>query len=109
MFDFLSMADDYEERKIERFEGLGMVIDTCRVTDSDDPFETAVQHPNYHDNDWVIVETYSDKDSAVEGHKKWVDIMTTNPPSALVDVSNSTVYNMLKDMQGGNSVFYKEE
>ena len=75
LFDFFSMVDNYEERKVDRYEQGNMIIDTCAITDSDDPYETAIKHPSYNDGNWVIAETYPDKESAIEGHQKWVNLM----------------------------------
>ena len=92
MFGFLRMLGNYDERKVEHFEDGDLIVDTCAVPDSVDPFETAVQHPLYNENKWVIVETYSDKEAAIVGHKKWVSIMTGNIlPRELKDVSSAEI------------------
>jgi len=96
MFDFLSMAYDYKDRKVDRFEGENFTIDTCAVTDSDQPFETGIVHPKYNNNEWVIVEMYNSKKEAQEGHRKWVKKMTENIlPDELFDVSTSTIKKLL--------------
>ena len=64
MFDFLLMADNYEERKVDRFEKDTLIIDTCFVSDGSLPYETAIQHEEYNEGKWVIVENYPDKESA---------------------------------------------
>jgi hypothetical protein len=90
MFGFLSMMDNYEDRKVANYsdEKSGLIVDTCAVTDSDEPFETGICHPNYNDGKWVIVEMYSSKEKAQEGHEKWVKIMTAKKlPANLKDVS----------------------
>ena len=90
MFNFEKMLDTYEERKVDRFEDGDLVIDTAAVTDSKDPYETAIKHPSYNEGEWVIVETHSTKEEAIIGHKKWVDTMTSNVlPRKLTDVSNN--------------------
>ena len=99
MFDFLSMADNYEDRKVDRFEGDDFIIDTCAVTDSDQPYETGIQHPKYNNGDWVIVEMYEDIDSAQKGHYKWVKTMAAPElPNELVDVSTCTLKKMLDSL-----------
>ena len=85
---FLNMLNNYEYRKVDRFNGDNFTIDTCAVFDSDQPYETGIKHPLYNDGKWVIVEMYENKEAAQEGHNRWVTIMTSgNLPSELKDVS----------------------
>lgn len=92
MFNFFNMANDYEERKVARYEEEGICIDTAAVSDSDQPYETGIQHPGYNDGDWVIVELYPNKKAAQEGHNKWVQIMTAPElPEFLKDVSTANI------------------
>lgn len=100
MFDFLNMANNYEERKIANYNKDGVVIDTCAVSDSRQPYETGIQHPQYNSGDWVIVELYNTKTEAQIGHDKWVAILVNNPPRQLQDVSTCASANILRDMGG---------
>ena len=96
MFDFFSMANNYEERKVERFERDKLVIDTCRVTDSEKDYETGIIHPKYNDGEWVIVQLYDTKTQSKRGHKKWVGKMTARAlPKQLKDVSTCEVAFMI--------------
>ena len=96
MFDFLNMMGNYEARKVANYQEDGLVIDTCAVTDSSMPFETGICHPLYNGGDWIIVELYPDKESAVEGHEKWVGTMTASElPPELRDMSSATLADML--------------
>lgn len=81
LFDFIDMADNYEDRKVARFEEINndLIIDTAWVNDCKPPYETAIQHKNYNNGQWVIVEHYETKEKALSGHMKWVKIMTTEP------------------------------
>lgn len=91
ILDFTFMGDNYEERVLARFEAENreFVVDTAAVTDSDDPYETAVSHLEYDEGRWIVVETYASKDKALVGHEDWVQRMTTEPlPEALRDCSN---------------------
>lgn len=106
LFDFLFMKP-YEERVVSRFEGLGFLVDTAEVQDSNDPYETAVEHPYYNDGKMIIVETYANKEAAQEGHDKWLEIMTTEPlPAALIDVSTCYSAEMSR-LVGNQFVFPK--
>jgi len=96
MFDFFSMADNYEERKVECFDGDGFTVDTSRVTDSDQPYETGIKHSRYNEEKWVIVEMYDDVEEAKTGHAKWVKLMTGETlPATLKDVSTSEIQKLL--------------
>jgi hypothetical protein len=91
MFNFFDMLNTYEQRKVDHTEVDALTIDTCAVNDSRQPYETAVSHPEYDHGSWIIVEMYSDKDSAQKGHLRWVEKMTTDLPDQLVDVSTSEI------------------
>lgn len=95
VFDFMNMLGNYEERAVARTEGKDeagkdFIIDTCKVTDSRQPYETAVMHPAFNDNRWVIVELYDSAELAKHGHEKWVKTMQ-KPPKNLRDVSMATI------------------
>lgn len=96
MFDFINMIGNHEQRKIDQYNNGKLCIDTCMVTDSDEPYETGIVHPNYNNNEWVIVEMYGTKEEAQKGHNKWIKIMTAKElPSELKDVSTSTIKKMV--------------
>ena len=109
MFDFLSMAGNYAERKVSHYEKNGLIVDTCAVTDSDKPFETAIQHKKYNDNKWIIVELYITKAKSKIGHKKWCQKMTSKKlPSELKDVSTSTIAKLAFGNKKVNSICKKK-
>ena len=96
MFDFINDIGNYEERKVARYEKGNLFVDTARVSDSSKPFETAICHPAYNDNELIIVELYDTIEEAQAGQQKWIDVMLHHPPNCLVDVSTSCVANMLR-------------
>ena len=98
LFDFLQDFGNYEERAIDRFEGNELLVDTCRVSDSTQPFETAVAHPTYNKGKIVIVEQYDTVEDAQAGHDKWVDLMTNNPPTVLHDVSTACAAQICREL-----------
>ena len=68
------------------------MISTLNPTNERVPFTTAVEHPAYNSGELIIVECYSTKENAKEGHEKWLDLMINeNLPDPLEDYS-STVY-----------------
>ena len=97
MFDFFDMADTYEDRKIARLDGKNeLLVSTAMVTDSEQPFETAIAHPNYNTGQIIIVEMYNTKSDAEKGHSKWVKLMTAKKlPDKLLDVSTASIAVML--------------
>ena len=96
LLDFLSMADNYEERKVERYQEGDVFVSTAAVDDSSYPFETAVAHPEYNDGAIVIVENYDDRASAETGHNRWVKTMTADDlPDELVDIGGADIATML--------------
>ena len=110
MFEFLNMINNYEERKVARFEEGDLIIDTCLVTDSMRPYETAVQHPSYNRGDWIIVEGYESIEEAQTGHDRWVKIMTSQElPKELVDVSTFVMAKMLDNLDDRWRSFKKED
>lgn len=95
LLDFL-MADDYESRKVARFEQGDLMVSTAKVIDSTFLYETAVAHPNYNDGEIVIVDNYDTLSDAKKGHERWVKIMTTEPlPERLKDVSGAGIASLL--------------
>ncbi len=92
MFEFLDMANNYEQRKIDRYQKDDLMVSTAMVNDSDKPFETAIRHLAYNDDKIVIVQTYDSKEEAQEGHNLWVKVMTNkNLPELLTDVSTAKI------------------
>jgi hypothetical protein len=103
MFNFFSMTDNYESRKVNRYEdpANGLYVSTVWVTDSKNPLETAVKHKNYNAGKWIIVEEYKNEEEARAGHAKWVQIMTAKElPSEIVDVSTSEIKQLFNVMIG---------
>lgn len=86
LFDFLFMKPS----PVARYEKDSLRVDTCGVTDSAQSFETAVQHPEYNNGKWVVVEMYTSREAAQSGHDRWVQIVTTDQlPKELRDVSTA--------------------
>ena len=100
IFNFLS-ADPYEERKVDNTIVNLAEIDTVAINDSNKPFETAIKHPNYNNNEWIVVEMYDTKEEAQIGHNKWVVLFREKLPDKLVDVSTSMAAE-LRDVLGSD-------
>ncbi len=49
-------------------------------------FGTAIRHPTYYKNNWIVVQRYRTKLEAELGHDKWVKLMTAGEmPMRLVE------------------------
>lgn len=98
LFDFMNMFYNYDTRAVARYEDGDLVVDTCSVSDSEKHYETAILHPEYNDNNFIIVAEYDTLEDAKRGHSIWTEIMTYNPlPEQIVDVSTANVAK-LEDM-----------
>lgn len=103
MFGGMSLQD-YEKRKIGRFDKDGIFISTAAVTDGRDPYETAIEHPEYNNGAMIIVESYKTKKDAKAGHAKWVKKMTSKRlPKSLTDCANSWIQRAI-----GKEVFVRD-
>lgn len=102
LFDFL-LADDYESRKVGRFDAAWGFVSTAYVNDAEQPYETAVKHKNYNNGKMVIVQTYDTKENAKSGHVHWVEVMTGEAlPERLVDRGTSGISQLVDAFSGDN-------
>ena len=88
MFGF-EMMGNYESRKVANTEINGATIDTAAVSDSSQPFETGIKHPDFRNGLWIIVELYPNKEKAKAGHEKWVSVFEKGLPEVLKDVNET--------------------
>lgn len=94
IFDFMQDFGNHDERKVDTYKEGDLFVDTCAVSDSTKPYETAVAHLRYNEGKMLIVELYDTKEEAQVGHDKWVKIMTAEKlPNAIEDVSTSNLVN----------------
>lgn len=99
--DMMDMMGNHEDRKVGTYNEDGIFVDTCFVTDADQPYETAVVHPNYNGGSMVIVEMYRSLNAAERGHAKWVAVMTGKDlPAHLKDVGTSGISQLLDSVAG---------
>jgi hypothetical protein len=95
------MIGTYEQRKISNDLVRGVTIDTCAVIDNPKrPFETGIKSDLYNNGQWVIVEEYIDKESAVAGHDKWVKIFQSGLPDNIEDVSTCFAGKLIRKING---------
>ena len=96
MFSFLFDTGNHADRVIDNYQaGDEIEIDTCRVSDGKQPYETGIRHPEFNDGRWIIVEAYDTRDLALAGHSRWVHAMTTAIPDVLTDCQNAHISDWL--------------
>jgi len=107
MFNFLNIANDYEERVVARYETDDVLVNTCLVTDGRHPYETGVCHPDYNEDKCVVVEAYDTKEDAQKGHDSWVEIMTGEKlPLFLRDCANALITQLLEVVGGEDELVF---
>lgn len=89
MGEFMEDIGNYETRVVECYEDGDIVVFTAMVSDGFKPFETALQHPDYHPDFFIIVEAYDTEGEAMIGHLNWVEkVVSKKLPDRIVDVAN---------------------
>lgn len=88
MFNFLNYLaegtpnyEEYRNNAITTNIG-GQTVDTVFAGD-EGKWETGIER----DGEWIIVEQYDDKNSAENGHKKWVNKLKKSPKIKLKDIN----------------------
>ncbi len=100
MLDFFLDQGNHADRTVDYYEAGELCIDTCRVSDGQQPFETGIRHPAYNKGKWVIVEAYNSKEKAQSRHNKWVTTMTAKElPLHLTDCANAELADALLGCQ----------
>ena len=87
---------NYEERKIANYKNNGVEVDTCYCSDTEKPIETAVHHPKYNDDKWIIVDYADTEPEALLKHNKWVKKMTFEKlPETIRDICTAGISKMV--------------
>lgn len=111
MFQFLEMIGNYDDRKVERNEFDWGYISTAFVNDGSQPYETAIkcnlyQDPNGETGYMCIAESYDSKEEALEGHKKWIETMSSElMPETLTDCANAEIAQLFDTIASGKRIF----
>lgn len=109
MFNFYLDAYNHNERNIGNFKNDDGVVDTCAVSDGNQPYETGIKHFQYNKGEWVIVEAYSTIQEASVGHDKWVKMLVDGTlPNPLVDCNNAVIQQLYTDLFG-NDPYVRED
>lgn len=75
MNEFLSCVSQRPrcERELKEDTINGYHIDTCAIDDRDWIYETAIQHKQFNNGEWIIVRGYDTEEEARAGHVMWVE------------------------------------
>ena len=95
MYDILKlflMAGNYENRAIDRFENDNFVIDTCYVTDREPPYETAIKHKDFYNNNWIVLGWSETREKAQKYHNEMVDYYLSNDVDIIIDAFTGISY-----------------
>ena len=90
--DFFQDMDNYEERKVANTDIGDITVDTARVSDGRQSYETALAHPEYNEGKWIIVEAYDTKKEARAGPQRWVkNVKADQLPDPIQDCCNAGI------------------
>jgi len=106
MIDFSSFLASIMKNFTQKREIIGQHrehdwgVSTAQMFDTDNPYETAIKHPSYHDGEIIIVEEYATREQAERGHQKWLAIMRAPMlPATLEDVSTAGIAKFGKQIE----------
>jgi hypothetical protein len=107
--NLFNMSNDYKQRVVCNTIVQGGVVDTALVKDIPDPYqyETAIAHPLYNNDNFIIVEYYETREKALKGHHKWIKIMH-ELPDHLIDISDTHIANFLDLFKEDWRIFNKQ-
>ena len=92
LFGIITMSGNYEERKVANDKRERFILDTARVTDRPWTYETAVQHKDFNNNDWIILDGTNDLEEAKEVHQKWLKTLDAGELRLLEDYYTGEVF-----------------
>ena len=92
MFAFVKDMNNYEDRVVNHSEINDAVIDTARISDGKQPYETGITSAHYNDGQWVIVAAYDTVPDGLMGHDHWTALFSheyEKLPEKLQDCQNA--------------------
>ena len=89
--------DNYKERLVARDDKLDpdeipFILDTVAVDDREWKYETAIQHPKFNDNEWIVIRGYDTKEEAKAGHEELITHYLMNRPAFIKDIWSGIEY-----------------
>lgn len=92
MFEWLNMIGNYEERKVAYTKTDNFTIDTAKVTDRQQPYETAIAHDDFNDGEWIILGWADTKEDAQKMHDSFVEYYKTHDVDEIKDACSGRVF-----------------
>lgn len=84
----IGMIGNYDDRLVGNYKCDKYTIDTCKVFDSGNRlYETALEHTDFNNGSWMIVEKYTTIEGAKDGHERWVEYMGSPNIKVIFDVN----------------------
>ena len=97
MLGFLDMAGNYNERVVKNDKTDDFTLDTALVTDRSWRYETAVEHKDFNNGDWIVLEGADTKEDAIKVHEKWLSKLANNDVNELIDCYLGETYHRQKN------------
>ena len=72
MFSWIDMIGTYEKRNIANFKSDNFEVDTSLVNDRPIPYETAIKHKDFRDNEWIVLGWRDTPEEAEKFHNEVV-------------------------------------
>lgn len=100
LFSLLTSEDsveDYQRRLVARDDKLDpdelpFILDTVAVDDREWMYETAIKHPKFNDNEWIVIRGYDTKEEAETGHEELITYYLMNRPAFIKDIWSGIEY-----------------
>lgn len=92
LYGIATMTGNYDDRKVANDEREEFILDTAKVTDRPWIYETAVQHKDFNNNDWIILDGTDDLEEAKEIHQKWLKTLEAGALHLLEDYCTGEVF-----------------
>jgi hypothetical protein len=92
IYGTLTMNDNYEERKLYNYLDSNMCIDTAIITDKKLKYETALQHDNFREGEWIILEATDKIEESEKIHNKWVEKLKDDKFTEVTDFYTKEVF-----------------
>lgn len=83
----------HKDRVVNNTKRAKFTLDTCRVSDRDWIYETAVCHEDFNNGAWIVLEGCSNKEEAWEIHQKWLDLLDKDDFDTLTDCYDDVIFN----------------
>ena len=89
---FTSIANAFMAESIKHTQAEEFKVDTAKVYDRPLPYEIAVCHKNFNNNNWIVVGTAKTKEEALKKHDALVNKMHGHKVTYIRDIYDNIIY-----------------